>query len=130
VSEAGVAATLEDRGVVVNEVGATLGMGEGGDLLNSELLEEGLDIRLAVIDGKAGELGHPAVAEGDDSGVVVARVGVLPEGIVEGLFAEGVSVLGEGGAPDPREGAGGDRGPRNRLRAVRSCLGCSGKGYT
>ena len=110
-SQACLAAALEDGGVIVDDVCAALGVGEGRGLLDGQFLDERLDVGLAVIDGEASEFGHAAVADGDDPGVVVAWVGVLPEGVVEGLLAEGVSVLGEGCAADAREGTEENRGP-------------------
>jgi hypothetical protein len=72
VCQAGLAAPLEDRRVIVDKIGAALGMRKGRDLLDGQFLDQGLNVRLAVVDGEAREFGHSAVAEGDDAGIAVA----------------------------------------------------------
>lgn len=128
VGEAGRLAAQERGLGAVDAVGAPLGVAIGGDFFDGEFGGEGQDVGFAVIDGEAGEFGHGTVADGNEAGLGIGGLGVIPEGVVEGLFAVGVAVGEEEGAADTgfggeAEGRGEGGGGRCRDTRIRYTCG-------
>lgn len=100
VGQAGGLPALERSLGAIDAVRASLRVTVGGDLFDGEFEGERLDVGFAVIDGEAGEFGHGAVTDGDEAGVRIGGLGMVPEGVIEGLFAVGMAVGDEEGAAD------------------------------